>query len=167
MRSLLSHVGLFKAVGSSCPAAVAAGGVVSPFLDWPRPAHAPASVSTDRPTDRPHGFLPPPARRMLRDLRRASSRVVRGAVRRQHTVRYTQAYERSLATPQDFWAEQAQRIEWFRPWDQVLDEYVGVRRPHVATIGSVRVSARLTCCLVASMLAGRRTRSTSGSPAAR
>jgi len=65
---------------------------------------------------------------MLRDLRRASSRVARGAVRRQHTVRYTQAYERSLATPQDFWAEQAQRIEWFRPWDQVLDEYVGVHR---------------------------------------
>lgn len=69
-------------------------------------------------------------RKMWRDLRRASSRVVRPrvAARCQHTVRYTQAYERSLTTPQDFWAEQAQRIEWFKPWDQVLDEYVRVPR---------------------------------------
>lgn len=41
--------------------------------------------------------------------------------RRQHTMRYTHAYERSLVTPQEFWAEQASDIHWFRPCDKVLD----------------------------------------------
>jgi acetyl-CoA synthetase len=31
-------------------------------------------------------------------------------------------YARALQDPQGFWAEQASRLEWYRPWDQVLDE---------------------------------------------
>ena len=30
-------------------------------------------------------------------------------------------YERAEADPEAFWAEQAQAVEWFRPWDKVLE----------------------------------------------
>src|SRR3984893_8895885 len=30
-------------------------------------------------------------------------------------------YERAEADPEAFWAEQAQAIDWFKPWDRVLD----------------------------------------------
>ncbi len=35
---------------------------------------------------------------------------------------YTALYQRSLDDPHAFWREQAQRIDWFRPFDQVVDE---------------------------------------------
>ncbi len=35
--------------------------------------------------------------------------------------RYQDLYERSLADPEGFWAEQARQLEWFRPWDRVLE----------------------------------------------
>ena len=35
--------------------------------------------------------------------------------------RYADLHRRSLADPAGFWAEQATRIDWIRPWDQVLD----------------------------------------------
>ena len=34
---------------------------------------------------------------------------------------YKTFHERSIKDPQGFWAEQAQLIEWFKPFDQVLD----------------------------------------------
>ena len=30
-------------------------------------------------------------------------------------------YERAEADPEGFWAEQAQDISWFKPWDKVLE----------------------------------------------
>jgi acetyl-CoA synthetase len=35
---------------------------------------------------------------------------------------YEAEYQRSLADPEGFWAERARELEWFREWDQVLDE---------------------------------------------
>ncbi len=35
--------------------------------------------------------------------------------------RYFEMYDRSLADPEAFWAEEARRLEWFRTWDSVLD----------------------------------------------
>ncbi len=37
-------------------------------------------------------------------------------------ARYESAYRRSLSDPEGFWAEAAGDVEWFRPWDRVLDE---------------------------------------------
>ena len=34
---------------------------------------------------------------------------------------YQQLYDRSIADPEGFWAEQADRISWFRKWDRVRD----------------------------------------------
>ncbi|MCB1743931.1 MAG: acetyl-coenzyme A synthetase, partial [Gammaproteobacteria bacterium] len=36
-------------------------------------------------------------------------------------ARYKAMYDRSIEDPEGFWAEQAARIDWTRPWDQVLD----------------------------------------------
>ena len=35
---------------------------------------------------------------------------------------YDEVYARALQDPQAFWAEQASQLEWYKPWDQVLDE---------------------------------------------
>jgi acetyl-CoA synthetase len=34
---------------------------------------------------------------------------------------YQDLYERSIAEPEAFWAEAAQDLHWFKPWDSVLD----------------------------------------------
>ena len=34
---------------------------------------------------------------------------------------YREAYRRSIDEPEAFWAEQARRIHWQTPFDQVLD----------------------------------------------
>ena len=36
--------------------------------------------------------------------------------------RYAEVHGRSLADPQEFWAEAAQAIDWDKPWDKVLDD---------------------------------------------
>ena len=37
-------------------------------------------------------------------------------------ARYQEMYQRSIADPEGFWAEQAEElISWFKPWDKVLD----------------------------------------------
>jgi acetyl-CoA synthetase len=36
-------------------------------------------------------------------------------------VNYREVYERSMRDPDAFWAEQADRLDWFRKWDRVLD----------------------------------------------
>ena len=41
---------------------------------------------------------------------------------------YTEQYRRSLEEPEDFWAEVAQEIEWFKPWSKILDSYVAGSR---------------------------------------
>jgi acetyl-CoA synthetase len=35
---------------------------------------------------------------------------------------YESLYQRSVQDPSVFWAEQAAELEWFRPWDKVLDD---------------------------------------------
>ena len=35
---------------------------------------------------------------------------------------YDSVYQRSIADPQGFWADRAEELEWFKPWDQVLDD---------------------------------------------
>ena len=34
---------------------------------------------------------------------------------------YRAMYERSIADPDGFWAEQAGALDWFRPWDTVVE----------------------------------------------
>src|SRR5690606_31538753 len=34
---------------------------------------------------------------------------------------YRQLHERSIADPEGFWAEVAQQLHWFKPWDKVLE----------------------------------------------
>ncbi len=36
--------------------------------------------------------------------------------------RFETVYARSLSSPQEFWAEAAERVHWFRRWDRVLDD---------------------------------------------
>lgn len=48
-------------------------------------------------------------------------------VRRLHKPSYADHYGRARESPAEFWAEQAQTLEWFRPWDTVLAECVGLR----------------------------------------
>ena len=39
-----------------------------------------------------------------------------------HIKNYEEVYARALEDPQAFWAERASQLEWYQPWDQVLDE---------------------------------------------
>jgi acetyl-CoA synthetase len=39
-----------------------------------------------------------------------------------HIKDYASLYQRSLEDPQGFWAERAEELEWYKKWDQVLDE---------------------------------------------
>ena len=38
-----------------------------------------------------------------------------------HIQDYETAYAKSIADPEQFWAEAANQLEWFRPWSKVLD----------------------------------------------
>jgi acetyl-CoA synthetase len=35
---------------------------------------------------------------------------------------YDELYQWSITNPQDFWADQANELEWYQPWEKVLDE---------------------------------------------
>jgi Domain of unknown function (DUF3448). len=35
--------------------------------------------------------------------------------------KYQQMYRQSLENPEAFWAEHAERVDWFKKWDKVLD----------------------------------------------
>ena len=35
---------------------------------------------------------------------------------------YLESYQRSIAAPEEFWAEQARMIHWDAPWEKVLDD---------------------------------------------
>jgi len=37
-------------------------------------------------------------------------------------VSYKETYERSMSDPEGFWGEAAAEIDWYRPWDKVLDD---------------------------------------------
>ncbi len=39
-----------------------------------------------------------------------------------HIKNYDEWYARALADPQGFWAERASHLEWYEPWEKVLDE---------------------------------------------
>lgn len=43
-------------------------------------------------------------------------------LRHAHIKDYDEIYARALAKPQEFWAERASHLEWYEPWDTVLDE---------------------------------------------
>jgi len=38
------------------------------------------------------------------------------------TSRYDEVYARSIEDPEGFWAEAAREIDWYEPWDRVLDD---------------------------------------------
>ncbi len=38
------------------------------------------------------------------------------------TSRYDEVYARSIQDPEGFWAEAAREIDWYEPWDRVLDD---------------------------------------------
>jgi acetyl-CoA synthetase len=44
------------------------------------------------------------------------------AFREQALLRDPEVYERAAADPQAWWVEQAERLDWFSPWQQVLDD---------------------------------------------
>lgn len=37
------------------------------------------------------------------------------------TENYEEAYHRSLEDPEGFWAEVGDVVDWYKPWDKVLD----------------------------------------------
>lgn len=37
------------------------------------------------------------------------------------TKKYEEAYRRSLDDPEGFWAEVGAVVDWYKPWDKVLD----------------------------------------------
>ena len=39
-----------------------------------------------------------------------------------HIKDYDEVYARSIADPEAFWAERAETLDWYEPWDKVLDE---------------------------------------------
>ncbi len=39
-----------------------------------------------------------------------------------HIKDYDEVYARALADPEAFWAERAEALDWFEPWQKVLDE---------------------------------------------
>ncbi len=39
-----------------------------------------------------------------------------------HIKEYDQLYEQSIQDREGFWAEQAKQIDWYKPWDKVLDD---------------------------------------------
>lgn len=38
-----------------------------------------------------------------------------------NNLNYEQIFENSIKNPEEFWAEQAQRLVWFKKFDKVLD----------------------------------------------
>lgn len=44
------------------------------------------------------------------------------AAKRANLQDYTAAYQRSINDPEDYWAEKAADLEWFKPWDKVFDD---------------------------------------------
>ncbi|KAI9981568.1 hypothetical protein PInf_009324 [Phytophthora infestans] len=63
---------------------------------------------------------------MLRALshQRIASHHLRLSARRE-IASYTEQYRRSLEKPEEFWAEAAQDIKWFKPWSKTLDTTSG------------------------------------------
>lgn len=37
------------------------------------------------------------------------------------TKKYEEAYRRSLEDPEGFWAEVGTVVDWYKPWEKVLD----------------------------------------------
>ena len=53
----------------------------------------------------------------------------------------TDVYERAASDPEAFWAEQAGRLTWSRPWDTVLDW----KAPWVTWFAGGRLNATVSC----------------------
>lgn len=67
-------------------------------------------------------------KRLLQTRSHALQRVVTGSgsaaggIRKKHQLKsYIEQYQRSLQSPQEFWGEAAEDIEWFKRCDKVLD----------------------------------------------
>lgn len=56
---------------------------------------------------------------------------------------YRELYERSVADPEAFWADIAQRITWEKPWDRVLDW--DFREGHIRWFEGARLNASVNC----------------------
>ena len=64
--------------------------------------------------DGPEAYLPPPEM--------AEHANITAYMRRKGFTTFEQLYGWSTERPEEFWAEMAHRLEWFSPWEQVLDD---------------------------------------------
>ena len=53
--------------------------------------------------------------------------------------KYQQMYRQSLENPEAFWAKQAERVDWFKKWDKVLDWNYPVSYTHLTLPTNSRV----------------------------
>ena len=57
---------------------------------------------------------------------------------------YTQLYRQSIADPDNFWSEQAQRfVTWFEPWDKV--SAYDFKSGHIAWFTNARLNVSYNC----------------------
>jgi acetyl-CoA synthetase len=54
---------------------------------------------------------------------------------------YEQLWQRAFEDPEGFWAEQARSLDWFRPWDRVLEW----RLPHAQWFSGGKINASFNC----------------------
>ena len=38
-----------------------------------------------------------------------------------NTAKYEEMYKQSIDDPENFWAEQAEKVDWTKKWDKVMD----------------------------------------------
>ena len=53
---------------------------------------------------------------------------------------YDELYKQSVENPEAFWAEQADRLTWFKKWDKVLDHSFGEAKVQWFTGGKINVA---------------------------
>jgi len=59
---------------------------------------------------------------------------------------YQVMYQRSVETPDDFWAEQAERfVTWIEPWDKVSDWSYGADDLHISWFNGARLNVAYNC----------------------
>ncbi len=56
---------------------------------------------------------------------------------------YRERYGRSVSDPEGFWAEEAKRLDWIEPWDQVLEW--NFEEPRVAWFKGGKLNASVNC----------------------
>ncbi|SVB53110.1 uncharacterized protein METZ01_LOCUS205964, partial [marine metagenome] len=56
---------------------------------------------------------------------------------------YKEMYHRSVSDPEGFWAEQAERLEWYRKWDKVADN--DLTRAHIKWFEGGKLNVSFNC----------------------